>query len=325
MPRELINAYKSSPDPSYWITQDVADRISKNESHPNLTTAMTSGLIGTLSSVHPALSGLTALSALTDPRARAAHAMAVAGGTLLGALATAKMTNKAPLRALGGGLSAAVSQMLVSNSLPERKYVPESLMKTAGGPGSGVSGDNTKLIPAYPQSPWVTIGTRKHFLDTNNPIATDKSISISDIVYVGQEKYVPVKLRKFYDAHVAGETWMWDKPIEVTIHNGKYAVVDGHHRFLAALLCGKKTIKVNIYQAPSLEKTAGPAGAILGGAKKLGKGLWNVAFGGKNLPYGAWDPLAGVGELGRVRKRVASGPLKGMFEYNPQNGEHVFI
>lgn len=77
----------------------------------------------------------------------------------------------------------------------------------------------------------------------------------------------------------------------------------------------------------SLEKEAGVLGATVAGAKTFGKGLWNMAFGGKTLS-GKWDPFYGVNRLGKVQQVHPGGRgaehLKGLRMSDPKTGEPVF-
>ena len=128
--------------------------------------------------------------------------------------------------------------------------------KTAGGPGSGVSGNNTDAIDFMEHSPLISIGKRKDFLDNTKPLET-KDIEVSRIRFKGQHKYVPEKLMSMIMNDVRGDTGLWTKPIKVLKDsNDEYHVVDGHHRFLAALIRGREKIKAEIYPSNKLEKTA---------------------------------------------------------------------
>ena len=62
-------------------------------------------------------------------------------------------------------------------------------------------------------------------------------------------------------------------------------------------------------------------GNIIESAKNMGKGTYNLAFGGKTI-NGKWDPLYGVKSMGKARERYMSGPLKGMYKYT-DDGEHL--
>jgi uncharacterized ParB-like nuclease family protein len=225
------------------------------------------------------------------------------------------------------------------------------LSKVAGGPGSGVSGDNTKFID-MPLTPHITIMKRTAFMNSKKPFLKDKKIKMTKIKYVGQTKFVPKKLDKMVKALKDGETWPCEKAIDVTVDkNGDYAVLDGHHRYLACKEAGKDSIKCNVYTVKdsdkseesltkeanlgsmfgalgsSLAKAPGRlkgyfSGKSLGDtAKDLGKGTYNLAFGGKTV-NNKWDPLYGVKAMGRARDQYTSGPLKGMYKYD-KAGDHV--
>ena len=155
----------------------------------------------------------------------------------------------------------------IEKLMPNKEEAEE---KTAGGPGSGVSSDNTAYIledfSGLKMSPLISIGKRKAFMDANKPISTDTSISLEKVKYVCQEKYVPKKLSNFLESPDS-ET----KPIDVLIDKDEqYHILDGHHRSLAAIKEGKETIKANIYDGSSLENK-----------EKVGNLLtWNKMFSG---------------------------------------------
>lgn len=108
-----------------------------------------------------------------------------------------------------------------------------------GGPGSGVSGDNTEKI-AMPHSPYTSVGTRKGMLD--NMEYTEESITMDSITHVGQEKFVPRKLEKM----VSNWDKVKDKPIDVLKVGDEYHVIDGHHRYLAAKEIGEDQIQARV-------------------------------------------------------------------------------
>jgi hypothetical protein len=132
-------------------------------------------------------------------------------------------------------------------ALPERVKTAcfrLGFLKTSGGPGSGVSGDNTDSISFLKESPLISIGYRKKFMDSNSPVLTDTEVDTSKIKYKGQEKMVPKKLIRMM------LKWdeIKDKPVDlIKDENGDYHVIDGHHRALAAILLKEKNIKANIY------------------------------------------------------------------------------
>ena len=223
------------------------------------------------------------------------------------------------------------------------------LQKTAGGPGSGDSTDNTKLIK-MPLSPYITIMKRKAFMDSKEPFLKNRNIEMDNIKYVGQTKYVPKKLSRILEAQKdkTNKDKPLDKPIDVTLNpNGTYAVLDGHHRYLVAKALNASTIKANVYTVTEedkngLEKVAANPSALIprvlqalkaGGrhfqkgnrvntAKNLGKGTVDLAFGGKTQGN-KWDPLFGVKTIGRTKEKVLKGPNKGMYKYD-QYGDHVY-
>jgi len=241
---------------------------------------------------------------------------------------------------------------------PEKKPSTKKIEKTAGGPGSGVQENNTAPIN-MPLTKYVTIMKRTKFMNSKKPFLKNKTIQMSKIKFVGQEKYVPKKLQKFIDAAEKGETWMFEKPIDVTVDpNGDYAVLDGHHRFLIAKHFHKKHIKANIYTVTNKDRTEtpiekvavslgflgklAPATAKIPGQisqalakgkaafsngnapktiKNFAKGTYNLGFGGKTV-NNKWDPLYGLKSLGHAKQQYTSGPLKGMFKYDKE-GEHI--
>lgn len=117
-------------------------------------------------------------------------------------------------------------------------------MKTAGGPGSGVTGENTDEISFLQESPLISIGYRKKFMEENSPVLNNTEVDVSRIRYKGQEKMVPKKLVRMMIK------WdeVKDKPVDlIKDENGDYHIIDGHHRGLAAILLKEKTIKANVY------------------------------------------------------------------------------
>lgn len=139
----------------------------------------------------------------------------------------------------------------MENKLEKKAFI-DGFRKAAGGPGSGVSEDNAKVIDFLEDSPLVSIGYRKKLMKDNNPVKEGVDILVKDIKYKGQEKYVPKKLQKFLDAIEKGETWPFEKPIDVLRdEDGKYHILDGHHRGLAAIKTKKDKIKANVYSINS--------------------------------------------------------------------------
>lgn len=112
--------------------------------------------------------------------------------------------------------------------------------KIAGGPGSGVEYKNTKKIN-MPVSEHVSVGTRSGMLNVMPFV--EKKIPLNKITKVSQYKYVPEKLKRMQKD--------WDKikdiPIDVLEIDGKYHVVDGHHRFLLHKQNGSEYINARVY------------------------------------------------------------------------------
>jgi hypothetical protein len=115
------------------------------------------------------------------------------------------------------------------------------LTKSAGGPGSGISSDNTMYI-GLPLSEYVSVGTRKALLE--NMSFKEVVVPISKITKVAQEKFVPKKLNEMME----NKREVLLKPIDLLKINNEYHVVDGHHRFLVALKTGAKNIKARVYE-----------------------------------------------------------------------------
>lgn len=115
-------------------------------------------------------------------------------------------------------------------------------LKTAGGPGSGVAGYNTRHIN-LPLSKHVSVGTRKALIE--NAPYEERVIPMSEIEAVCQRRYVPKKVARMerdFDK-------MKDKPIDVLqVHDGKYHVVDGHHRYLMHAVKGSKEIRARVFK-----------------------------------------------------------------------------
>ena len=129
-------------------------------------------------------------------------------------------------------------------------FFQEEWFKVAGGPGSGVSRNNTKEIKDMPQSDHVSVGTRTGLL--RNMAYKEMSVRLSYITHVGQSKFVPSKLKKM----VANWKEVKKNPIDLLkVSDHEYHVIDGHHRFLAAKQLGEKTINARVYEKRK-EKTA---------------------------------------------------------------------
>jgi hypothetical protein len=115
-----------------------------------------------------------------------------------------------------------------------------SLEKYSGGPGSGVKEHNTAPID-YPQSKYVSVGTRKAMLD--NMYYRKEIVPMESITAVGQKNFVPKKLKKFLDNPEIIE----GKPVDLLrVGDNDYHVIDGHHRVLAAAVMGKTEISARV-------------------------------------------------------------------------------
>lgn len=87
-------------------------------------------------------------------------------------------------------------------------------------------------------------------MESHRPVKKDEMIPVKKIKYVSQEKFIPVKLNKFKK-----NPELLDIPIDVLFDkDGFYHVMDGHHRFLAALNLDKIKIKANVYRSVGLGK-----------------------------------------------------------------------
>lgn len=117
-----------------------------------------------------------------------------------------------------------------------------TMYKISGGPGSGVLHENTELIPLnIPISPKFTIGNRKGILETKYD--SIETIRIKDIKFLGQKKFVPKKLKEMLSSHDKD-----DSPVSVVRDkNNNLHLIDGHHRFLKAIIKGYKTIRAMIW------------------------------------------------------------------------------
>lgn len=137
-----------------------------------------------------------------------------------------------------------------------------AFFKIAGGPGSGVSGNNTKEID-MPHSEHISVGTRKGLLD--NAHYTEREIPMSEITHCGQSKYVPKKLA----AMIKKPEIVRDIPICVLqVNEHEFHCIDGHHRLLAAKKLGMKKIKAKVYKKSpkTMEKQAD---FIMGGSDEI--------------------------------------------------------
>lgn len=126
-----------------------------------------------------------------------------------------------------------------------KKVASLGLHKYAGGPGSGVIGDNTEFIPILKTSPLISIGYRAKFFEDHKPVEESSEIEVSKIKYKGQEKMVPKKVIKM----LFDNENLFDKPIKVIRdENGDFHIADGHHRALTAIILKKKKILADIYE-----------------------------------------------------------------------------
>jgi hypothetical protein len=91
----------------------------------------------------------------------------------------------------------------------------------------------------------------------------------------------------------------------------------------------KTFIEATLDSLPGMEKTA----FIPDVARNMGKGLWNLAMGGKTHAARVaskgkniaerWDPLHGIKNVGVVHDTHTEGPLKGMLKYDSETGDPI--
>ncbi|MHA1302079.1 MAG: DNA polymerase ligase N-terminal domain-containing protein [Candidatus Heimdallarchaeaceae archaeon] len=134
------------------------------------------------------------------------------------------------------------------------KKVLKITEKKAGGPGSGNPDDNWHYITAFfagiAISPLMSIGKRKKFMKSHKPLKKGEKIKVKDIKYVSQHKFVKKKLKKFRD-----NPDLLKIPIDVLKdRDGNLHIMDGHHRFLAALENDKRFLYANIYDGSKLSE-----------------------------------------------------------------------
>jgi hypothetical protein len=153
-------------------------------------------------------------------------------------------------------------RLLLSGSFPAETMTN----KLAGGPGSGVSHENTEAINMDKHdlsiSPLVTIGHRRKIMQSRMEPKSE-TLDPKKIRFIGQGRYVIQKLGRLM-SDPDGD-WV-DKPIQVLRVDGKLHLLDGHHRFLAALRLHKPTIKARVWTmtketveqmvSPETDKTA---------------------------------------------------------------------
>ena len=129
------------------------------------------------------------------------------------------------------------------------------LRKLAGGPGSGVSYDNTSNIEGLDLSPSVRIYGRTKVMEANPPSEEGVSVPLDRIKYVAQKRYVVAKLGRMLSQR---DTDWLKNPIKLYFDGEHYHVMDGHHRFLAAKRKGYDAILADVWDTlPTDEKTAG--------------------------------------------------------------------
>ena len=136
---------------------------------------------------------------------------------------------------------------LASKAKKIKKDKLKKKVKMAGGPGSGTDQSSKKILSKFKElgkSPIISIGTRAIFMKKNKPNKINSPILVSKIKFVGQDNYMPNKLEKFYN-----DPSLLRIPIDIIEdRNGDYHVMDGHHRFLAALSRGRRKLHANIYK-----------------------------------------------------------------------------
>lgn len=132
-------------------------------------------------------------------------------------------------------------------------FVSSSLtQKVAGGPGSGVSHDNTSKIDlekhGFEKSPAVSLHNRSKVRDAASP--RERTVGLDEIDYVAQEKFVIGKLGWFLKNK---DEWKND-PIDL-LYDGEedtYHLMDGHHRVLAALRLDMESMPAKVWNASDI-------------------------------------------------------------------------
>lgn len=112
---------------------------------------------------------------------------------------------------------------------------------TEGGPGSGGQYPTQKM--KMPLSPFISVGTRKGILK-NMPFELE-TVPLSKITHVAQRKFVPFKVKRLCkDADSISKY-----PIcllKVPSEDG-YHIMDGHHRYLAAIKKGIDSLDARVW------------------------------------------------------------------------------
>jgi hypothetical protein len=184
---------------------------------------------------------------LRDQRRRM-HDFPGAGGGYLDRLKASRRRilgrrNSIPLNvALGAGLGFGAGKLM--DALIKRRNRETLETKTAGGPGSGIGHNNTSPITERPKSKLVTIGTRKAVMSKKH--SRRHPVELKRIKYVAQDKYVIKKLAWMLEHK---DEWK-NRPIKVLFDPDErvYHLMDGHHRFLAALRLGMKSLKADVWE-----------------------------------------------------------------------------
>ena len=120
--------------------------------------------------------------------------------------------------------------------------------KKGGGPGSGVKEHNTAPID-YPKSKYVSVGSRKALLE--NMYYRKETVPLTSITAVGQNNFVPKKLKKFLD----NPSIIDENPVDLLkVDEDDYHVIDGHHRVLAAAVLGMKELPARVRRKSKITK-----------------------------------------------------------------------
>ena len=184
--------------------------------------------------------------------------------------------------------------------------------KTAGGPGSGVSHNNTSSINmdarGVERSDLVSLHTRKRIMKSQSP---DKkaNVPLSKIGRIAQGKYVISKLSWFMKNK---EKWR-DKPVKLLwdAENNTYHLMDGHHRWLAASRLGMESLPAEVWRLPITSKGGRRSVSIpentktasLKGLRRAADNVTEFATGssGKAVDYAGAAGVLGLGGWGGVQ------------------------